>query len=392
MSPGHHVAAAPHLPADKPLRVLHVSPCMIDTAGKRNGGVAAYIHGLATAQARAGADVSVVYPNVDLGHRFDPAPPTLCDGAHFTCVEGLAGADGWFRQIERFLQQADLVHVHTTYGLRQDWASWRAGRLGKRLFVHSHGKFFAPFRQFRSRAKRLWEQVVWPVCLSRADRIVVSGADEQAGCPPQFRYAHLPNAFDDRVYAPRPADRPRQGGDYLLYLGTLEERKNVHFLIETFARLAPDSLRLVMAGPDTQDLTPGLRAQAEALGCADRVDIVGPVYGEAKIDLLRDAWALILLSRGDVMATVMMEAIGCLVPSIYSEHCAFPELAERGGGIMVPLEASQVAQAIGDLRHDPAAYTRLTDALRSIRSDYSWQAVARQSLDQYAAVAKESRA
>ena len=109
---------------------------MIDTSGKRNGGVAAYIHGLATAQARAGARVRVIYPNVDLGHTFDLAPPTLCDSAQFTCVGGLLGHEGWFHQVEQSLRDADLVHVHTTYGLRQDWASWRAGRLGKRLLVH----------------------------------------------------------------------------------------------------------------------------------------------------------------------------------------------------------------------------------------------------------------
>jgi len=386
-----HPVAAPlsSQAGDTSPRILHVSPCMIDTSGKRNGGVAAYIHGLATAQARAGARVRVIYPNVDLGHTFDMAPPTLCDSALFTCVGGLLGREGWFHQIEQSLRDADLVHVHTTYGLRQDWASWRAGRLGKRLLVHSHGKFFAPFRQFRSRAKRLWEQFVWPLCLAHADRVVVSSADEQAGCPPQFRYAYLPNAFNDQVYFPAPVAHPRKDGDYLLYMGTLEKRKNVDFLLDVFARLTGDPLRLVLAGPDTQDLTPALRAQAEALGCADRVDFLGPIYGEAKIDLMRGAWALVLLSRGDVMATVMMEAIGCQVPSIYSDQCAFSALAERGGGIMVPLDIARAAQAIQAMRDDPGARTRQVDALRGIRCDYSWQAVASRSLALYADVLTE---
>ena len=76
-----------HVPP-KALRVGHISPCMIDVNGLRNGGVAGYIYGLAQAQALLHMEVTVLFPNVELGRHYPVASKVDRKNLKFNCIQG----------------------------------------------------------------------------------------------------------------------------------------------------------------------------------------------------------------------------------------------------------------------------------------------------------------
>jgi len=121
-----------------------------------------------------------------------------------------------------------------------------------------------------------------------------------------------------------------------------------------------------------------------ATGLGDRVDVIGPLYGRAKIAALVDAACFCLPSRQEGFSVAVLEAMACAVPVVISEACHFPEVAEVGAGTIVPLDAPALAKALGDVVADPGNAARMGAAGAAlVRSRYTWEAIAGQSLRFY---------
>ena len=359
------------------LEVLHISPCYLDPHSNQNGGVAGYIKALAIAQAEAGLDVKVMFPNVDMGKKFSKPNAVLKDGVKFECVENFFGKSGWFAKIRAALEDVHIVHTHTPYSIRTEFAMALAAGRNMKFLVHSHGKFTSAFRRQRKLLKSLWETVFWQFTVYRACRLIVSGTDEEKMCQSVGQFAIISNGFDKRRY--KPSDEGRNKESFFLFVGALEPRKNVDLIIRAFARVKTTDVQLFIVGPDTYGLLPGLQELAQDLGCGDRIHFKGSVFGEEKISLMQQAKALVLVSKGEGMANVMMEALGCHLPMIYSDGCVFSEVAERGGGLQVPATEEDVAQAMQRMLFDDELLSRQRFALDELSKDYSWTKIASES-------------
>lgn len=148
--------------------------------------------------------------------------------------------------------------------------------------------------------------------------------------------------------------------------GRLEHRKGMDLLLSAFAQAGPVAhLALAGAGPDEE----ALRAQAEALGVADRVHWLGhrPDFAErlAGVDLF------VLPSRREGMANVVLEAMAAEVLVVSADVSGARDALgavqgrERAGWI-VPVEA---ADALGvamraALAADPHEKQRLRAEMR----------------------------
>lgn len=147
--------------------------------------------------------------------------------------------------------------------------------------------------------------------------------------------------------------------DYLLFVGTLEPRKNISFLIQVFNRLHhifPD-LQLVLAGRlgwGADEVLAAIRKyQLENF-----VQILGPVADEELPALYQQALAFVYPSLYEGFGLPVIEAMAAGVPVVSSTGGALPEAVGEAGILLDPFDedgwVDTIEQVINssDLRDD----------------------------------------
>jgi glycosyltransferase involved in cell wall biosynthesis len=122
----------------------------------------------------------------------------------------------------------------------------------------------------------------------------------------------------------------------VLYLGRIHQIKGIDFLVKAFVNVlkAVPKARLVIVGPDDGYLI-GLTDLVTSLGLSKHVTIVGPLYGEAKLEAYVAASVFVLPSRYEAFSYSVLEAMACGVPMIISKACAISSFLEDNTCLIV---------------------------------------------------------
>ncbi len=136
----------------------------------------------------------------------------------------------------------------------------------------------------------------------------------------------------------------------------LEPPKELALLLDAMAVLweqAPEA-RLLVAGGGSLDVS--LRARAEALGGADRVQFLGPVASEVVADVWLAADCGVLPSRHEGFGLAALEAMGMGVPVVAIHSSGAEEFVQDGQtGLLVPAgDANGLGAALGAAISDEA--------------------------------------
>jgi len=147
----------------------------------------------------------------------------------------------------------------------------------------------------------------------------------------------LPNPVDTELFTP--AERPERPLTLLLG-GNQYQRYRLATALETL-RLLPDA-RLLVTGRLSWDPNPRVvRRELPGLlaGLEDRVELLGP-YSQADAPALyRRADLLLHTKYNDPCPTVVLEAMACGLPVVYSASGGTPELVgDAGIGVEAPLD------------------------------------------------------
>lgn len=252
--------------------------------------------------------------------------------------------------------------------------------LGRRatLVVHDLTPLLLPAAHtWRSRVSH---RALLRLALWRAGSIVVPSAttaDDVTAFAPRVR----PRL---RVIAEAARPLPEPEGatpstPYLLYVGTVEPRKNVDALIRAFTSAAPEGWCLAIAGKLgwLDDLE---RREIESLVAADpRVELLGFVSDARLATLYDGAGAFAYPSAYEGFGLPVLEAMARGVPAIISDAPALVEVA--GDAALVAgrtaLEA-ELREAIAQLLSDEALRGELTERGRRRASLFSWERAARE--------------
>lgn len=140
------------------------------------------------------------------------------------------------------------------------------------------------------------------------------------------------------------ADRP-----YLLFLGTIEPRKNVPGLVEAFARVAPrhpDAL-LVLAGGAGWG-TEAVDGSVAGTGIASQVVRTGYVADETVPALLRSAAAVVYPAFYEGFGLPALEALACGTPLVTTAGTAMEEVAGEVASLVAPGDTAALADVIDE--------------------------------------------
>ncbi len=177
----------------------------------------------------------------------------------------------------------------------------------------------------------------------------------------------------------------RCGGRYLLYVGTLQPRKNLSRMVDAFARViayaGAADLRLVLAGKPGwlyDDLR--LPEQVSRLGLAGRVLFPGYVEEADLAALLSGALGFVFPSLYEGFGIPVLEAGACGVPVITSNTSSLPEVAGDAALLVDPRDVDAIADAMVRLVTDDALRAELARRGAENVKRFSWEKCARETL------------
>lgn len=184
-----------------------------------------------------------------------------------------------------------------------------------------------------------------------------------------------------RVRADHDLDRP-----YVLFVGTVEPRKNLAAVVGGLVPLADRPIDLVLVGPDGWN--EDLRARTAPLdGRRLRVRRLGFVPADDLAALYAGAAACCYPSLREGFGLPVLEAMANGAPVVTSTGTATEEVAGPDALLVDPLDHGAVAEALTRLLDDPDLADDLRRRGRARAAGYTWARTAELTAAAYAEVA-----
>ncbi len=178
--------------------------------------------------------------------------------------------------------------------------------------------------------------------------------------------------------------------NYIIFIGTLQPRKNLVRLMEAMARVP--NLNLVIVGKTKGEGKEGWMyeetlATPKRLGIEDRVKFLGFVPTEDLAGLIRGAQALIQPSLYEGFGIPVVEAMACAVPVLVSDVSSLPEVVGKAGLTFDPYSIDQIEQAIRTITTDKKLRAKYAKAALERSKGFSYDKMVRTLLKIFERVA-----
>jgi len=203
------------------------------------------------------------------------------------------------------------------------------------------------------------------------------------GCEPRFQPVEEPVRA---VALRRRYDLPER---YILFVGTLEPRKNVQTLLQAFAQviaeMPQDDLTLVIAGGKGWG-GEDYMSTVDALKLHDHVRFAGFVGDDHLPELYRGALLFVYPSLYEGFGLPVLEAMACGTPVITSNRASLPEVAGDAALLVDPTQPEALAAAMTSILNDAELRRTLRAKGLARAHTFTWDAVAQQTVAIYRAV------
>jgi glycosyltransferase involved in cell wall biosynthesis len=160
----------------------------------------------------------------------------------------------------------------------------------------------------------------------------------------------------------------------ILFLGTLEPRKNLETLVDAYGRLVairPGAPDLVLAGRITDAARPLVERVSRA-PFAGRVQLPGYIAPDAREALYHRAIVFVLPSHTEGFGMPVVEAMMAGVPVIAANRGALPEAVGPAGILVDPDDAEALTQTLQAVLDDRVRRQTMTEAGRRHAATFTW--------------------
>lgn len=165
------------------------------------------------------------------------------------------------------------------------------------------------------------------------------------------------------------------GGEYFLYLGTLEPRKNIPRLIEAYSQLkrkVEHVPKLVLAGRKGW-LYDSIFERVKELDLEESVLFAGYVSNEDTPPLMAGAKAFIFPSLYEGFGMPPLEAMACGTPVIVAEAASLPEVVGDNGLYIDPFDTDSMVDAMERIILNPELCKQLSISGKEHASQFTWE-------------------
>jgi len=263
--------------------------------------------------------------------------------------------------------------------------------------VTVHDLSFLRFPRAFKRGNRIYLSVATRLAVARADAVIAVSRhtardlERLLGVPPE-RIHVVPNGVDGRF---RPLSRReverfrhRRGlpERFILYVGTIEPRKNLETLVRAYAELLRQDPRaaipLIIAGGRGWYYE-GVFALVERLRLETVIRFPGFI-DHRELPLWYNAATLFVFpSLYEGFGLPVLEAMACGTPVVASNASSLPEVVGEAGLLVEPCDVEGLAESMRRVLMDTGLREELCARGRARASEYSWHATAMQTTAVY---------
>jgi glycosyltransferase involved in cell wall biosynthesis len=332
---------------------------------------------------RVAKEVNIKNPERDFKTIIDPwfLPPRLTSlllQAPLSCL----------LTVEKFVGASDLFHC-------TNFSTYSQKRGKKILTVHDVSFFLFP--EYHPLMRRLTFKAFFPRSLDQADHIIT---DSNSTKRDLVDYFHVPAEkittihlgvdetfvpVSEREAAPILSKHGIRFGKYLLYVGTVEPRKNLPRLIQAynlFRANASQSLPLVLVGASGW-LNQDLFREIDKSRWESEIKLLGYVAKTDLSALYSGAAAFVYPSIYEGFGLPPLEAMACGAPVITANNSSLPEVVGDAAILVDAYDVDAIARAMLQVASDPTMRENLKERGLARAKCFSWRRTAEQTLAVY---------
>ena len=161
---------------------------------------------------------------------------------------------------------------------------------------------------------------------------------------------------------------------YILFVGTLEPRKNLKRLLEAYALLSLNLKRqfpLVIAGGKGWGNVQ-LCAEIKRLNLEDKIKLLDYVDEQKLHALYKNAHCLVMPSLYEGFGLPLVEAMQYGVPVLTSDNSSMPEVAGEAAILVDAGSVPSIAEGLNKLLTDRALHSKLSDHALKQAEQFNW--------------------
>ncbi|MFV0470004.1 MAG: glycosyltransferase family 4 protein [Dysgonomonas sp.] len=158
----------------------------------------------------------------------------------------------------------------------------------------------------------------------------------------------------------------------LLFVGSIDDRKNIMNLIAVCNKLKRNSftLKIIGRGPLENDMFEAIKSNSD-------ITYIGVIDNKEISSYMESADLLILPSKYDGWGAVVNEALMCGLPVLASNHCGAKDLLKDGRGRIFSIEENNLEQVLFDfIKELPYTNEKREEIKRWARGNISGEAAA----------------
>lgn len=169
--------------------------------------------------------------------------------------------------------------------------------------------------------------------------------------------------------------------EYFLYLGSIEPRKNILFLLDAFEEFYKQSnkFQLVLAGGKGWK-NDDILSKIKELSDKNIIKYLGYVSEAQKFGLLKKSKAFVFPSLYEGFGLPVLEAISLNVPAICSNNSSLPEVLGDAGILIYPHNKKEMVNALNKITQKDF-YQQLKKNCEKQKQKFSWENSAKQIID-----------
>ena len=282
--------------------------------------------------------------------------------------------------------EAGLIHNHSLWMMPNVYPGWVAKQSGLPLVVSPHGAL-SPWAM--ASGFRRVKQVFWPLVQGPAlgdTRCFHATAESEYQDIRRMGFtqpvALIPTGIDIPVLSPKQTGSQRT----LLFLGRIHPVKGLDWLLPAWAAVQdrfPD-WRLKIVGPDDGGYLKQMQTLASNLRLR-RVEFTGPVFGEAKWRLYRDAELFVLPTHSENFGVSAAESLASGTPAIVTRGAPWQGLDSHGAGWWIDLGLDALVACLESALARPSGELEIMgQAGRAwMEAEYSWRQVGKRMAQTY---------
>ena len=228
-----------------------------------------------------------------------------------------------------------------------------------------------------SKKMRLWHKLVYPrEKFNQADKIISVSENTKSDL------VNLYNLSNDKIDVVYPGIQPPTSNlqlstlklpeKYILYLGTLEPRKNVESVIKAFEALNQSDLYLVIAGQKGW-LYKNIYRKVQSSKLQANIKFLDYVSQNDRFNLYKNAQVLVWPSYYEGFGFPPLEAMSLGCPVITSANSSLPEVVGEASLLVDPFNANEIKEAINQVINDDGLYKSLIQKGYEQVKKYDWQ-------------------